>query len=1800
MRWSLWPRSKPQSAASSKARVSDICIAAGGQFGWDAPSKRKIEVGDVDVDKDKYQSLYENRNTIGGDSTEVCAASASQNLYVMTLDPQNGRYKGKGDAIHVSANTMSSSRIGEPEIVLDIVGYTSAVGLRAMVLETRSEGCSVSASGSFAAANAGGSRNTTKTTTENSAIDLNGDLYPDWVSNSGSGLTAQYTSQTGPLSEQTSHYDFSSPESESCSWSVTAGASKKMGGRSVTPQVITPKSLVDSGNDANAKASSSAGVSGSFAASNDASENIWLDINGDGLPDMVYDNGTVRLNQGYSFSAPIYYGHSAVQKSHSSTESGGVSFYLPVTGYFGTSGGASFSATQVQSRFMFADIDGDGLPDMVDEDGVAFNNGQGFDSREKSYGLLPKACSTAMSAHGEVSVKFRVPLFMFGFLFITPNVSAGTAESSSRARRQLLDIDGDGYADLLESEKHDKIKVRRNKAGKTNLLRQVTSPLGATTVIDYDRTGNTYDLPQSRWVMSKVTTDGGDRRNGATSFATAFEYADGYYDRRERDFFGFGVVKSTQLDTEKSDAPYRATTLTYDNRAYETRNLVKEATVTTAGGALISRAETAYVKRSVHDGKSLFVAPSITSTTTFEQGCDGGLTISESYAYDGRGNVTSYTSSTPTDSYTTEIKYHSLNGLNIFTRPSDVKVSVDGKVMRHTTSEVNANGDIVRISQIADGVTAMFDMERDDYGNVTRLIRPSNANGQRFYREYAYDDTHHTLVTNVKDAFGYASSTEYDSKWGLPTRLVDINGNETLFAYDRRGRLTSVTAPYEAEAGGPPTISVEYDDDMRATITTNYDSKTRNAIKTRVFADGLGRIVQTKKSGVVDGHEVMIASGVIKYDALGRKVAEGQPMTDNTPSLNTSEPLNPTLTEYDLHDRPVKVTLPDGTVSTAVRTVFEGLLKTVQTDGNGHTAETYVDARGRVRKTVRHAGGLEIVTEFNYNAIGELVSVVHPNKEVTTYEYDGLGRKTAVNHPDAGLTTYEHDAAGNMTARQTANIRSVDQKGKIRYTYDYERLHEIVYPKNIYSRVTCTYGDSSETRYNRAGRLKLVEDGSGGEAYYYGRMGEVVKTIKSVILSETDVRTYIWEADYDSWNRVRTMTYPDGEAVSYAYDKGGNLKSVTTEKEGDRQTLLAEQRYDKYGNLTYRKMGDGTETRYEYDEKRLYLNSMSLTSGGSAMMECAYKYDAVGNMTGVSNHAAPSGDIGGAFSHAYAYDEINRLVSANGSAKGRTYELLMRYDVMSNPLQKDSALYEYNTTGHPDAVSCVGGRIYTYDPDGNPIAVEDTVANTLRVMQWDEESRLQALGDDGYVSRYTYDHAGGRVVKSHGPATVAFVNGAPQGVLWHDKDNWVMYVSPYMTVTPGRFTKHYYAGSQRIASKIGVGEFSNLYDASKACVTAGQKDYAERINLITQTRNDYYAAIGMPPGPPTAKGIYGEAEYSGGYGAYAIKPLGDYDAPDNWPRKPYKRPHGGTPGPPVMYGKASNPDDEGAGYGYKNAMRQQESDVFYFHSDHLGSTTYVTDKDGDATQFVSYKPYGEALVDEHNTAREQPWRFNGKELDAETGLYYYGARYYDPSLAMWYGVDALAGDYPGLGGYVYCAGNPVGLVDVDGRRAKIANPTSFELLLKGLPPQTRNTITMNDDYTLNVASVKNALEASPSSGNLKALYAIAKDGRLVDFDVTATSYQFVDSETHCTETYDFQSPIYQNEFQELINSFSGTEDEKSQYISTLNSIGIYDETLVNGNFGATLRPRNAQIKYQGGQISMDDNFKVFINPIGTI
>jgi len=109
-------------------------------------------------------------------------------------------------------------------------------------------------------------------------------------------------------------------------------------------------------------------------------------------------------------------------------------------------------------------------------------------------------------------------------------------------------------------------------------------------------------------------------------------------------------------------------------------------------------------------------------------------------------------------------------------------------------------------------------------------------------------------------------------------------------------------------------------------------------------------------------------------------------------------------------------------------------------------------------------------------------------------------------------------------------------------------------------------------------------------------------------------------------------------------------------------------------------------------------------------------------------------------------------------------------------------------------------------------------------------------------------------------------------------------------------------------------------------------------------------------------------------------------------------------------------------------------DIRLYHTDHLGSTALVTDIDGEVTQNIAYIPYGEIFVEQRNGSWSSPYLFNAKELDEETGLYYYGARYLDPTNVAWLSVDPLFEKYVEMTPYGYCAGNPVRLVDPDGRK----------------------------------------------------------------------------------------------------------------------------------------------------------------------
>ncbi|MBU1016528.1 hypothetical protein KJ657_05585, partial [Patescibacteria group bacterium] len=129
-----------------------------------------------------------------------------------------------------------------------------------------------------------------------------------------------------------------------------------------------------------------------------------------------------------------------------------------------------------------------------------------------------------------------------------------------------------------------------------------------------------------------------------------------------------------------------------------------------------------------------------------------------------------------------------------------------------------------------------------------------------------------------------------------------------------------------------------------------------------------------------------------------------------------------------------------------------------------------------------------------------------------------------------------------------------------------------------------------------------------------------------------------------------------------------------------------------------------------------------------------------------------------------------------------------------------------------------------------------------------------------------------------------------------------------------------------------------------------------------------------------------------------------------------------------------------------------EEKTYYFLTDHLGSVDAVLDEQGNVVERRDYLPYGqERFVHEELNSPQTPHKFTGKELDSETGLYYYGARYYDPVTGRFITIDpmllvldkmsqaqrnAFLSNPQNLNMYSYVQNNPVRYTDPTGMYEK--------------------------------------------------------------------------------------------------------------------------------------------------------------------
>ena len=819
-------------------------------------------------------------------------------------------------------------------------------------------------------------------------------------------------------------------------------------------------------------------------------------------------------------------------------------------------------------------------------------------------------------------------------------------------------------------------------------------------------------------------------------------------------------------------------------------------------------------------------------------------------------------------------------------------------------------------------------------------------------------------------------------------------------------------------------------------------------------------MTSASKGSSAKDENVMIVSGRNVYDAFGRVAKAFYPTTEGTGSKSTFsksfDNVSPTVTVYDVLDRATSVTLPDNSTTTTAYTVDNGshALVTTVTDALHNVQATHTNGSGKTLKTIQKSGpDGEITTSFEYDGIQRLVRVTDTEGNVTTSTYDMGDRRTEVNHPASGITSFTYDALGNVLTKQTANLA---KEGKfITYDYDYQRLTGINYPDHPENNVKYYYGGRNASQ-NRIGRLMLREDGTGAIEYFYGKMGEVTKTRRTLIVPNQAIATYVTQWTYDSHNRLLEMIYPDEEKVTYSYNLGGLLEKVRGEKSYgyDYITKLG---YDKFEQRSYLKYCNGAETFYTYDDRRR-LSNLAVNSGNKTIMDNDYTFDAVSNVLSVANNASlpASGNAGGRMSHAYTYDGLYRLVSATGTytgadSKSASYTLAMGYDNMhrikskSQHLTQDNVQFNgtlnvgydlsytygteagkkfqlasvkdvnYRTEETPGDNNIENNHVYLYDKNGNLVYVNtgrmmkdghNEVGTRERKLIWDEENRLLAVDDNGFVSNYWYDADGERTVKTSGESDQVYVNGVFSGGSTNTA-KFSLYVSPYLVANQGgRYTKHIYAGSQRIVSK--VGDFASYGSDPRRIEYAGANtdglsvNYKAKYAAQQQVIKDNYKTFDVP-----YNGTDND-NYADGEGFCCND--GSMEAAVAQARKAQAH---------AVAKSFKDPDN------YENLQ-------FFYHPDHLGSSSFITNLEGEVVQHIEYVPFGEVFIEERNSVWNTPYLFNAKEFDEETGMYYYGARYYEPRLSLWMSTDPMEEKYPDYSTYIYAAQNPIAYSDPTG------------------------------------------------------------------------------------------------------------------------------------------------------------------------
>lgn len=1147
----------------------------------------------------------------------------------------------------------------------------------------------------------------------NEFVDVNGDGFPDII-----GSRTQLTARRGGLSNKIVNVNFNTGTKIDGSGSLVGGSST--GIKSSAPS--------GGGGDMNIVVGlqGSGNVSGNtFSTTNEASR-FYVDINGDGLIDIVEPNGAILLNYGGTFTAYSGGAWGALQKQASTTQTKGAGLGggFSATSNMDISAGVSASHSTSKDKVTYMDLNGDGLPEKIVDGSTYFINlGTRFDTAANA---LPgtqtqKSTEAGLNGNGTVCVYFPIPIVFTGpKICVSVGGSRGKSYSSEEAR--YMDFDADGNIDYVTSEKNESVTVFPSRIRRTNLLKKVIQSTGATIELDYSVTnpidkkpiGATYKMPYKKWALTKVTVYDGFIGDGENYTRYAYEYFNGYKDRKERNFLGFGETRSHLLD--KNGVPYRTNVTEYLNndmtdaqlyrpgissdlkqflykkglakRTYtldRTRRMLNESLYTykfydnSKLIADVNTTTTSSAEVTVYTDK-LSVIPLVTSitnrVTSFDEDVDNSSLTKETSQkfnlYDKFGNVKKYLD--VNRGVTVDMEYN----YGVKTLPTSHRVSTtSGNQMLRMTKAFTNDGKKIHLIRkyYTDTNYTSTGFEYNVLGNIIKKTVPS---GRYYEYDYGAFNGYHgnyfkVVPSSIKDLFGNEMKI-ISNAFGQPVRVQDYYNVVIHYRYDQFNRLLEMKGPYDQEW----TIRNEFVNNRVA--ITKHNLGQGNILHTSMINDGLGRTLQIKKQLETDVinpfcggfPKVRLAvSGPVIYDEYGRSIenylSEEEVSCGSSPNLNqmlrnyfpTAKLAEKRVNRlYDNQDRVVEELVFGTNAKTKTKYAFGsdrgGLQQFTQeiTLPEGNKTISYTNELG-LTTGEKQMGAEDLWTSYVYDQIGQVKEVKNALNQSTTYVYDKIGRTTQKTLPASGITKFKYDSLSNVIEQEDANGT------KINYTYDQVRLMKIVNP-NIATTFT----------YEPKGRLRKMEDATGYHEFSYGFLGEVVDDMK-MLKDRNGVNHYFkTKYKYDSWGRILEMVYPDKEKVLYTYNSVGQLKNVRSH-EGP--VFVQDILYNHFDQPFYIKYGNGVEMHQEFDlTERLRMSELSAPNASTpfamnVFSRNVYGFDKNSNIVSQYNDYSQHNviNVGGRYNKDYEYDAYNRLSKSTGAWDGlletHNYELNMTY-----------------------------------------------------------------------------------------------------------------------------------------------------------------------------------------------------------------------------------------------------------------------------------------------------------------------------------------------------------------------------------------------------------------------------------------------------------------------------------------------------------------------------------------------------------